>query len=128
MSCGWSRKFPPSPSGRGRCEAPGEGRSFGKSCDPHPRAFGALPSPRGRGILLCLFFLATPCIAQQVPSWEFFGGYSFQETNVRKYFRSTPIIFSFQNHYTGLNGWDVSATENVNRWFGGTLDISGHYG
>src|SRR5215470_18654615 len=83
---------------------------------------------RTLALLLILFFLATPCIAQEVPSWEFFGGYSFQETNVREYFRSTPIIFSFQNHYAGLQGWDVSATENVNNWFGGTLDISGHYG
>ena len=66
-------------------------------------------------------------MAQEVPAWEFFGGYSYQRTNVREYFRSTPIILTFRNQYANLHGWDVSATENVNGWFGGTLDISGHY-
>ncbi len=29
--------------------------------------------------------------------------------------------------YVNLNGWDASVTENINHWFGGTIDFSGHY-
>ena len=47
---------------------------------------------------------------------------------MREYFRTTPIIYAARNRGVNLiGGWDVSVTENINRWFGGTLDISGHY-
>lgn len=46
---------------------------------------------------------------------------------MREYFKTTPIIYAVRNQGVNLNGWDVSVTENMNRWFGGTLDISGHY-
>ena len=71
--------------------------------------------------------LAAPAFAQQAPAVEFFGGYSVQKTNVREYYKSTPIIYSIRNRYENLDGWDFSITENRNRWFGGTLDVSGHY-
>lgn len=71
-------------------------------------------------------FSATPCIAQQTPAWEFFGGYSFQKSEMRGYFRSTPIIYTFRGQYMSLNGWVASATENRNRWFGATIDFSYH--
>lgn len=79
---------------------------------------------------VCVFmlFLATPSLAQTMASWEIFAGYSFQRSNMREYFKTTPIIYAVRNKGVNLiNGWDVSVTENVNRWFGGTLDISGHY-
>lgn len=78
-------------------------------------------------ILLLVLFLATPCLAQTTREWEVFGGYSLQRSNVKQYYKSTPIIYTVRNHDVSLNGWDVSVTENINRWFGGTLDISGHY-
>ena len=86
-------------------------------------------SPRGRGVLLLSLFvlLATPCVAQERPEWEIFGGYSFQRSDVREYYKSTPVIYTFRGQYANLNGWDVSVTENVKRWLGGTLDVSGHY-
>lgn len=80
-----------------------------------------------RFFLFVLFF-ATPCVAQEIPAWEFFGGYSFQRSNVREYYKSTPIIFSVRNQYADLNGFDAAVTENMNRWFGGTLDFGGHFG
>lgn len=46
---------------------------------------------------------------------------------MRQYFKSSPILFTFRNQYVNLNGWEASVTENLNRWFGGTLDLSGHY-
>ena len=76
---------------------------------------------------LFIFSFTTPCLAQEIPEWEFFGGYSFQRSDVREYFKSSPIIYTFRGKYASLSGWDASVTENLNRWFGGTLDISGHY-
>jgi hypothetical protein len=82
-----------------------------------------------RMLLPCLFVLslAVPCFAQETPAWEFYGGYSWERADVREYFKSTPIIYKYQNKYISLNGWNVSVIENLNRWFGGALDISGHY-
>ena len=80
----------------------------------------------GSAIVLLLLF-ATPCLAQETPGWQFFGGYSFQRADVREYFKTTPIIYTFRHHYVNMNGWDFSVTENRNRWFGGTLDVSGSY-
>jgi len=85
--------------------------------------------------LLWLFLLlASPCFAQEAPAWEIFGGYSFQRADVREYLRSTVrssvgVITTYtpQHQYVNMNGWEFSATENRNRWFGGTLDISGYY-
>ena len=78
-------------------------------------------------VVILVFLLVTPAFAQDVPGWDFFGGFSLQRSNVREYFKSTPIIYSIQNRWETLNGWDVAATENINRWFGGTFDASGHY-
>jgi len=74
-------------------------------------------------------FLALPCVAQQRPAWEVFGGYSFERSDVREYYKSTPIIYTFRDRYINLNGWEISVTENhgSTRWFGGTLQVTGHY-
>src|SRR5216117_2560892 len=79
-------------------------------------------------LLLTLF--RTACLAQEVVPWEVFGGYSFQRADVREYFisRPTPLIYMARHHYMNMNGWELSVTENLNRWFGGTLDIIGYYG
>jgi hypothetical protein len=78
--------------------------------------------------LLALFLgFASASTAQQTPSWEFFGGYSFARAGVREYYKSTPVIYTFRDQYINLNGWELSVTENVNRWFSGTLQVTGHY-
>jgi hypothetical protein len=76
-------------------------------------------------LVLCL----TPAgfAQQQTPGWEIFGGYSFERSVVREYYKSTPIIYTFREDYTNLNGWELSVTENVNRRFGGTFQATGHY-
>jgi hypothetical protein len=75
-------------------------------------------------LVLCL----TPAgFAQQTPAWEIFGGYSFERSVVREYYKSTPIIYTFREDYLNLNGWELSVTENVNRRFGGTFQLTGHY-
>lgn len=78
-------------------------------------------------LFLFLLFPVTPCIAQTAPAWEFFGGYSLQRSHVREYFKSSPILYTFRDASINLDGWKASVTENRNRWFGGTLDLSGHY-
>jgi hypothetical protein len=76
--------------------------------------------------LLVLCF-APSCFAQQTPAWEFFGGYSFERSYVRGYYRSTPIIYTFREDLINLHGWELAVTENVNQWFGGTFQATGHY-
>ena len=78
-------------------------------------------------LFLIVLSLAAPCAAQTTPVWEFFGGYSRARPDVREYFKSSPILYTFRSQYVNLRGWEVSVTENMNRWFGGTLQISGHY-
>jgi Outer membrane protein beta-barrel domain len=76
---------------------------------------------------LALLSLASAAFAQETPAWEFFGGYSFQRSPVREFYRQTPQIFTHRDHYESLNGWELSVTENINRHFGGTLQLTGHY-
>ena len=66
-----------------------------------------------------VLFLSNPATAQQAtpgntPQIEVFGGYSY-------------ALADFSNDSVHLNGWNFSLTENVNSWFGGTADFSGHY-
>src|SRR6266436_4457843 len=78
-------------------------------------------------LALCFAIQSMAQTNQLKGSWQIFGGYSYMRANVREYYKSTPIIYSIRNQYANFNGWDVSVTENVKRWFGGTLDLSGHY-
>ena|ERR1051326_6649313 len=83
-----------------------------------------------RAILQCLLLLVcfvVPSLAQEMPAWQLYGGYSFQRADVREYFKTTPIIYTFRHHYVNMNGIEFSATENRNRWFGGTLDVSAYF-
>jgi opacity protein-like surface antigen len=68
--------------------------------------------------LVILIFGAT-ARAQETPRVEISGGYSFLDANVNSGSSST----SFR-----LNGGNVSATENLNRWFGGRLEFNGFGG
>jgi hypothetical protein len=54
-------------------------------------------------------------MAQQTPKVEMFGGYSNLEANLN----------GSKFNFSGLN---ISATENMNSWFGGAIDISSHWG
>jgi hypothetical protein len=82
-----------------------------------------------RTILASLLIVAFGgvCFAQNTPQWEVFTGYSFQRADVREYYKSTPIVYTFRHHYVNMNGFEASVTENMNRWFGGTLDFSAHF-
>ncbi|HUU14489.1 MAG TPA: outer membrane beta-barrel protein [Terriglobia bacterium] len=66
-----------------------------------------------------VLFHSAPATAQgaapgKAPQIEVFGGYSY-------------ALADFSNDRVNLSGWNFSLTENVNSWFGGTADFSGHY-
>jgi Outer membrane protein beta-barrel domain/PDZ domain len=71
-------------------------------------------------ILAIVFCLSGPAFAQEAPRVEIFGGYSYLNFDF-----STPSngVLDREN----FNGWEASATFNVNRWFGLEGDFSGHY-
>jgi hypothetical protein len=68
----------------------------------------------------CLFVVwLFPCSrarAQEIPNAEIFGGYSYLNLD-------TNGLSSRQS----ANGWDASATFNVNRWVGVEADFAGYY-
>jgi Outer membrane protein beta-barrel domain len=65
-------------------------------------------------VALILFFSA-PARAQSTPAWDLSGGYS--------YLRADLNGSSFQ-----MNGGFGSVSENLNRWFGGRLEVAGFTG
>ena len=76
--------------------------------------------------VVMLLFSATGW-AQDAPGWEIFGGYSFMRSDIREYYRQTPIIYNFRGKYGNLQGFEVSITENKNRLLGGTFDLSANF-
>ena len=68
-------------------------------------------------ILLALWMspVAVWAQTQTFPKVEVYGGYSYLDAN----FSKTSVT---------LNGAAFSVAENLNSWFGGTLDISSHFG
>ncbi len=62
--------------------------------------------------------LLISCAAQAQEStsaWEFSGGYSYMEANLNG------------SHFH-MNGGGGSATENLNRWFGGRIEVNAYQG
>ena len=53
--------------------------------------------------------------AQETPAWEISGGYTYLKADLGK-------------SNFNLNGATASATQNVNSWFGGRLEISAYHG
>jgi len=66
-------------------------------------------------VLLPLLVLPVSACAQDVPRYEVFAGYSNLAANLN-------------NSSIDMNGVNGSFQENFNSWFGGALDISGHFG
>jgi len=83
--------------------------------------------------LVALLWSASVLAAQTVPHFQlsvdgsYFrihaGGGEAGEVAGIPDFVSDPHNLNF-----GLTGWDATLTENVNRWFGADLDVSGNYG
>jgi opacity protein-like surface antigen len=72
--------------------------------------------------LLLWLVLAAPVVAQSpTPHFEVFGGVTWLRGE------TSPDLSSFGLSTINGLGWNASATENLNSWFGGTLDFSGAY-
>lgn len=69
-----------------------------------------------RVFLLAMFVALCAALvsAQDYPKGEVFGGYQYMHSDI------FGTGFNF-------NGWNASATANVNNWFGVTGDFSGNY-
>ena len=67
------------------------------------------------GSLVLVVFLSLSAMAvEPVPRGEFFGGYSY-------------FLADAGGAALSFHGTDVSIAENINRWFGGALDVSSHW-
>jgi hypothetical protein len=68
-------------------------------------------------IIPAILLLSISARAQEslTPAWEIFGGYSYLKADLGG--------SSFH-----LNGLTTSATQNVNDWFGGRLEVSAYHG
>src|SRR6266851_590081 len=73
------------------------------------------------GNLITSFVLIVPLtvVAQETPTFEIFGGYSY----LRLTEQSRTLLKS-----ATLNGWNASAKLNVTSRIGLLADFSGHYG
>jgi len=65
-------------------------------------------------VIALVLFLSLPAMAQKAPTWDVYGGYSYMRAD-------------FGGVDQPLQGWDFAVGQNVNSWFGGVLDFTGHY-
>ncbi len=65
--------------------------------------------------MVALLLVPFPATAQNTPAAEVFGGYSH-------------LVGNLSNSTFNLNGFDGSVEENLNKWFGGKLDVSSQFG
>ena len=73
-------------------------------------------------VFVLSLLLAAPAFAQnRTPRYELFGGVTWMRADL-----SPDLAPLGLAHVSGM-GWNASATENVNSWFGATLDFSGAY-
>ncbi len=66
-------------------------------------------------LLALVLFCSVAAAAQQTPKVELFGGYSY-------------LLADLNGTSVNLDGFHVSAAENLNSWLGGVLDFSTHFG
>jgi hypothetical protein len=84
---------------------------------------------RACGLMLALAGLVA---GQEIPKIDVFGGFSY----LRVHSGSVPVDTALngivpaaqRNANLNMAGWDGSATENLNYWFGGEFDARGAYG
>jgi hypothetical protein len=81
--------------------------------------------PRGIWIVFFLLLIPWTLAAQDKPLVEIFGGYSH-------FWMPSGFAPDYGRDYTteraSLNGWNVTAKVNLNRWVGIDADFGGYYG
>lgn len=68
-----------------------------------------------RWLLVLVLFFSVAAAAQETPKVEVFGGYSH-------------FVGDLSNTSFNLDGFHISAAENLNSWVGGVADFSTHFG
>jgi opacity protein-like surface antigen len=85
--------------------------------------------------LLCLSCVLSAA-QTNFDEWKIYGGYQYTSLdthavqdalNLQHALDPTFPLLNFGRHQ-GLNGWDVGGEEDVVKWFGLVIDISGTYG
>jgi hypothetical protein len=81
-------------------------------------------------MLLCL---ARVGLSQETPRYQAFGGFSYLRVHASgaeddQVVGLPDFMLQQRNVNFNLYGWDTTFTENVSRWFGADLDVSGNYG
>ncbi len=71
-------------------------------------------------VLLCCF--SAMAIAQGVPRFELFGGYSYNRCDTEEFSQGRA------DEACNLNGWNASLSVNASKWAGIVFDFGGHYG
>ena len=66
-------------------------------------------------IFPAILLLSLTARAQETPAWEFSGGYSYLDANLNG------------THFH-MNGGGGTATENLNNWFGGRIEVNAYQG
>jgi hypothetical protein len=82
-------------------------------------------------LIAVMFALATVTAAQDPPppKWELFGGYSFFDPGANVHGELPGALLPLSSRLeSNPRGAGLSATYDVNRWFGLTLDASTHWG
>jgi hypothetical protein len=82
---------------------------------------------RHLGVFACLVFICSAFASAQkatnptAPQWELFGGASYNRLDL------SPDLAVVGAAHENAWGWDASVSEYVNKWFGGTIDLSAAY-
>jgi hypothetical protein len=66
-------------------------------------------------IIPAILLFSFPARAQETPAWEISGGYTYLKADLN-------------GANFNLNGATASATQNLNNWFGGRVEISAYHG
>jgi hypothetical protein len=83
-----------------------EGKIHARGDDEMKRVLWIIPA-------ILLFSISSK--AQDIPAWEISGGYSYMDANLNG------------SHFH-MNGGSGTATENLNSWFGGRLEVNAFQG
>jgi opacity protein-like surface antigen len=77
-------------------------------------------------VLVAVFLLgfSVLAMAQDVPMFEVFGGYSLVLVDTDTAFAQTPA----EGMDLHLDGWDMNIAFNANNWAGFVVDLGGYYG
>ena len=85
--------------------------------------------------VITFFSLSLFSFGQNIPWWELYAGYQFtsyrepqMQTLLNLSSTSSGLAAGIISDHVSLNGWNLSAQENANSWFGGIVDFSGGYG